>query len=238
MKKLITPLICVSLISCSSLNSPCQDQGNGHCASVTTAYQNSLEDTSTPSDFPAGTNANGYCVGSTCNSVNGGGTSKSSDLVALYNQQNMYSQQPVLGSAIRTQPKEMRVWILPYEDDVGLYHDQQYVYAVVKKGNWKYKSMSLSNPKKQFVNTAQVGDNAIDYKPFSVNSSNENSNSGSSANMVLPFQPVGQPTNGQSGSNSSKNGLIGMPNPLSTSSIQATNQNALNSVNMPTSNNQ
>lgn len=160
MKRLIIILSTIMAAGCSSLDNPCNDQGAGHCASVTTAYENSLQDTVSPSDLPRGQTTSS-------NSSNGSGSSSDSDLVVAYNNQQGYSQIPQYGDALRSAPKSMRVWILPYEDDVGLYHDQQYVYALVEKGIWKYKSVNLSKSTNKFVNTYASSDAAKStYQPF------------------------------------------------------------------------
>jgi conjugal transfer pilus assembly protein TraV len=38
--------------------------------------------------------------------------------------------------AIRTDPRMIRVWILPYEDSDGDLHDQSYLYLPVDSGRW------------------------------------------------------------------------------------------------------
>ena len=42
-------------------------------------------------------------------------------------------------SALRTQDKVMAVWIAPYEDETGNYHDGSNVFAVIEQGHWKTK---------------------------------------------------------------------------------------------------
>jgi len=37
---------------------------------------------------------------------------------------------------IRSNEKIQQIWIGPYEDTNGNYHEAAYVYAVVKKGRW------------------------------------------------------------------------------------------------------
>lgn len=45
--------------------------------------------------------------------------------------QNTYGTVP-----IRSSEKIQQIWIGPYEDTNGNYHEGSYVYAVVKKGSW------------------------------------------------------------------------------------------------------
>lgn len=150
----------VAVSGCSSLDNPCNDQGVGQCASVTSAYDNSLKNTVNAADLPRGqsvTSANGS------SSNNNAGN----DLVKAYNSQQAYSQIPQAGDALRSTPKTIRVWILPYEDDVGLYHDQQYIYALVERGSWKYKSMSLKSTSNAYTNTyAGNATSSSNYSPF------------------------------------------------------------------------
>lgn len=164
MKRFIPFILCISfmgLIGCSGLDNPCNDQGAGHCASVTTAYDNSLKNTVNETDLPRGDDGKG-----------GGGwfsSEKKPSLSEAYKMQNTYSQIPKDGVALRTQTKTMRVWILPYEDDVGLYHDQQYVYAVIKNGGWMFKSVNnrITDSQDSYSHNVLVSGNpSIKYKPF------------------------------------------------------------------------
>ena len=43
---------------------------------------------------------------------------------------------PSSGEPIRSQPKILRVWIAPWEDADGDFHDQSYVYLVADPGRW------------------------------------------------------------------------------------------------------
>lgn len=210
MKRLLIVLSTILATGCSSLDNPCNDQGAGHCASVTTAYENSLQDTVTPSDLPRGQSSSG-------SSSNGSSSlSSSDDLVAAYNSQQSYSQVPQYGDAMRTAPKSMRVWILPYEDEVGLYHDQQYVYALVEKGVWKYKSVNLSKNTNKFVNTyASSNTSKSSYQPFAAP---KESDVTLSTNQSL-ISSVGTPNSSSSNSN-----------PFSAEAISNKNTAAINSV--------
>lgn len=184
---IILSAIVTTLIGCSSLDNPCNDQGDGHCASVTTAYQNSLKDTVNPTDLPRGQSVNGSTSYSSSSSDN--------DLVVAYNKQQSYSQIPQAGDALRSAPKSMRIWLLPYEDDVGLYHDQQYVYALVERGAWKYKSTSLKTNQSPYVNTYAGKVTPSSYQPFAAKESDPISNNQS---LISSVNPTGSPFSAQS----------------------------------------
>lgn len=163
MKRIVILLAVIGLVGCSNLENPCNDQGAGHCASVTTGYENSLKDTVNPTDLPRGQEVADN--GSSSGSMQNYGSNVS--LADAYKLQNSYSQIPQAGDALRTPTKTMRVWILPYEDDVGLYHDQQYVYAVTQRGTWMFKSMSNKKSQTPYINTVAAGNvTPISYQPF------------------------------------------------------------------------
>jgi conjugal transfer pilus assembly protein TraV len=44
------------------------------------------------------------------------------------------------GVAIRSMPQVMRVWVAPWEDANGVFHDQQYSYFVADPGQWTLKA--------------------------------------------------------------------------------------------------
>lgn len=208
MKKLILLMTAV-LTGCSSLDNPCNDQGAGQCASVTTAYQNSLKNSVSPADLPRGQSVD---------SINSRSSSSSNDdLVLAYTKQQSYSQIPQAGSAMRTSPQSMRVWILPYEDDAGLYHDQQYVYALVHKGVWKYKSTSLKNTANPYINTYADSVSSSKYQPFTMKESDPISN-----NQAL-ISPLANPASSSTAQNPSTS-------PFSADAIASKNSAILNSV--------
>ncbi len=41
-----------------------------------------------------------------------------------------------MGSALRTEPRVLRLWIAPWEDSDGDLHDQSFVYLSVDPGRW------------------------------------------------------------------------------------------------------
>lgn len=209
MKKIIIlSAMVTALTACSGLDNPCNDQGGGHCASVTTAYQNSLKDTVNPTDLPRGQSSTG--------STSYSGSSDDSDLVVAYNKQQSYSQIPQAGDALRSAPKSMRIWLLPYEDDVGLYHDQQYVYALVEKGVWKYKSTSLKTSQNPYVNTYAGKITSSNYQPFAAKESDPIS---SNQSLISSVNPAGSPFSAQSiaTKNTAAINSIGTPQTSSTS---------------------
>lgn len=210
MKQRLITVLCgsIALVGCGSLDNPCNDQGVGQCASVTTAYNNSLKDTPSPADFPRGTSSKSSSSSST-----------DSDLVSAYNKQQSYSQLPTAGKALRTTPQSMRIWILPYEDELGIYHDQQYVYALVYRGEWKYKSTSLKSSTNQYVTTYADNVTSSKYQPFMAKESDPiNSNQ----NLI---STLGNP--GSTNSTGQAN------NPFSMDSVANKNNAILNSISSP-----
>lgn len=47
-----------------------------------------------------------------------------------------YPLHAYVGSPIRNQENIQQIWIGPYEDEDGNFHEPAYVYTVVKKGSW------------------------------------------------------------------------------------------------------
>ena len=47
-----------------------------------------------------------------------------------------YSSSTSAGKPIRSSESVEKIWIGPYEDSSGNYHEPSYVYTVVKKGRW------------------------------------------------------------------------------------------------------
>ena len=43
------------------------------------------------------------------------------------------------GQALLSEPQILRVWIGPWEDSAGRFHDQNYIYTVVREGEWVLK---------------------------------------------------------------------------------------------------
>jgi conjugal transfer pilus assembly protein TraV len=52
------------------------------------------------------------------------------------NKQNGYPLKTFDGAPIRSNESIQQIWIGPYEDTSGTYHEPAYVYVVVKKGRW------------------------------------------------------------------------------------------------------
>ena len=211
-KLLLLNVSILGLAGCSGLDNPCNSQGAGHCASVTTAYQNSLKDTVQPTDLPRGQSIDGSSSGGTSRHDD---SSSNQNLVASYNLQHTFSLFPLAGDPLRSTPKTMRVWILPYEDDMHLYHDQQYVYAVIERGSWKYKSMSLSSDQNYYANTIPAGQvQNISYQPFGP--AKESVPAVSNQNLI---SAIGSPSNGSN------------VTPFSSQAIAEKNTAAINSIN-------
>jgi hypothetical protein len=56
--------------------------------------------------------------------------------VAKLNKQQGYPLESFAGNPLRSSESVQQIWIGPYEDATGNYHEPAYVYAVVKKGRW------------------------------------------------------------------------------------------------------
>ena len=52
------------------------------------------------------------------------------------NRKNGYPLNAFDGTPIRSNENIQQIWIGPYEDTNGNYHEPSYVYAVIKKGRW------------------------------------------------------------------------------------------------------
>lgn len=52
------------------------------------------------------------------------------------NQSYGYPINTFAGAPIRNSENVQQIWIGPYEDASGNYHEPSYVYAVIKKGSW------------------------------------------------------------------------------------------------------
>jgi len=72
-----------------------------------------------------------------------GTDSKCGSLDAVFNKQEKEKKEvmgyPIsgyAGSPIRSHEKVQQIWLGPYEDEDGNFHEPSYVYTVVKKGIW------------------------------------------------------------------------------------------------------
>lgn len=43
---------------------------------------------------------------------------------------------PSEGTPLRSEVKQLRIWIAPFEDKDGVLHDQKFVYAITDSGQW------------------------------------------------------------------------------------------------------
>lgn len=80
------------------------------------------------------------------------------------------------GVAIRSMPQVMRVWLAPWEDSNGVFHDQSYSYFVADAGEWTLRAnteksiyangyMALERPTEK--EPAKTGSDGKDTKPVS-----------------------------------------------------------------------
>ena len=110
----------VLLAGCSA--SPaytCGSPQGGKCQSVTDAYLSAL-----------GKKLKGRS-GSDADTPNGNGLAETRARVTQYVPE---------GVAIRSSPQVMRVWVAPWEDNNGVFHDQSYNYFVADSGEWTLRA--------------------------------------------------------------------------------------------------
>lgn len=58
-----------------------------------------------------------------------------------------FMKTPASGLPIRKPPKVVRIWIAPWEDEAGDFHDQSFMYTMVNPGKWLVETnkTSISN---------------------------------------------------------------------------------------------
>jgi conjugal transfer pilus assembly protein TraV len=67
------------------------------------------------------------------------GTAKENAVARAENKiriKNGYPLNAFDGTPIRSNESVQQIWIGPYEDTSGTYHEPSYIYTVVKKGQW------------------------------------------------------------------------------------------------------
>ncbi len=40
------------------------------------------------------------------------------------------------GDPVRVEPRILRIWLAPWEDEDGVFYDQSYIYAIIDRGRW------------------------------------------------------------------------------------------------------
>ena len=152
---LIIVLLGVLLLSgCStSPNYACGTPQSGKCQSVSDSYLSAL-----------GKKLKGNATATKTTNTTGKPAVEASARVTQYIPE---------GVAIRSLPQVMRVWIAPWEDNNGVFHDQSYSYFVADAGEW---SLRANTKKSLYPNgyallerptdkTAAPADNKADAKP-------------------------------------------------------------------------
>lgn len=145
----LAALVAMACTSMSGLDSQssfsCKAPAGVSCQSISGVYANSLEDNlpfqrrgvtesaQTSSSEPQRTLATKGAVESP--TLTGDGKISPRDMDALSS-----------GVPIRQAPLVLRVWVAPYEDEVGDLHDQSYFYTMVHSGKWMIEA-----------NRAQIG---------------------------------------------------------------------------------
>lgn len=119
---LIIVLLGVLLLSgCStSPNYACGTPQGGKCQSVSDSYLSAL-----------GKKLKGNATATKTTNTTGKPAVEASARVTQYIPE---------GVAIRSLPQVMRVWIAPWEDNNGVFHDQSYSYFVADAGEWSLRA--------------------------------------------------------------------------------------------------
>lgn len=103
---------------------------------------------------------------------------------------------PSSGDPIRTQPKMLRIWVAPWEDNEGDLHDQSYIYVMADPGRWviEHHQMRIADRyRPTFIQAGQGGQSTKSISP-----SRQNQGTG----VVLPGNQSYIPA----GSNTAANG--------------------------------
>jgi conjugal transfer pilus assembly protein TraV len=66
------------------------------------------------------------------------------------------------GIAIRSMPQVMRVWVAPWEDNNGVFHDQNYNYFVADSGQW---ALSANTEKSIYANGYMALEHPTEKEP-------------------------------------------------------------------------
>lgn len=65
-----------------------------------------------------------------------GGGANSLPVLPLQETMRPFAVAPSSGTPIRSEPRILRIWIAPWEDESGSLRDQQYVFATLDNGRW------------------------------------------------------------------------------------------------------
>lgn len=129
---LILLILSVMLSACSltgldsSDDLACKAPDGVSCMSATGVYTNSLSD-----NLPAQRSVSSAESSSSSTSEANAPTNSMSKDSAIRR-----AQIPGTGTAIRSAPRVLRLWVAPWEDSDGDLHDQFYVYLTVDPGRW------------------------------------------------------------------------------------------------------
>ena len=134
------------LSGCIGMNSKfdCNVSSDGKCASMGTIHK--MADIGEFNEYPK------HKIIENSNIIKASGSNRSN--IGTSNSNNINSKYPYLGQKyypntfstfptghpLRTSETIQKIWIGPYEDDNGNYHEPSYVYAVIKKAKWLAES--------------------------------------------------------------------------------------------------
>jgi conjugal transfer pilus assembly protein TraV len=97
---------------------------------------------------------------------------------------------PSSGEPIRAQAKVLRIWVAPWEDSEGDFHDQAYLYVMADPGRWvieHYQKRIVDHYRPTFIQPGQTG-----QQPKAAQVPRPNQGSG----VVLPGNQAYSPTSG------------------------------------------
>ncbi len=145
-KQILLISILLYLTGCASTY-PCGEPDNGKCVSVSSNYDKSFSDYKNADDLPKD------------DSWFSSSDNKSTPIKMNFTK---YSQIPVDGSPLVSQPTMMRVWLTPYTDSDNIYHGQSYEYMLTDKGHWLFGNNSLEiNSKLKNISLIQGSKNTV-----------------------------------------------------------------------------
>ena len=113
------------MVGCSTTPKyACGTPEGGKCQSVNDAYLNAL----------------GKRIKHTITTGSGGTEVADTDIATSYDAAPKVTQYVPEGVAILSQPQVIRVWVAPWEDAQGIFHDQSYQYTIVDSGQWTLRA--------------------------------------------------------------------------------------------------
>lgn len=108
----------------------CKAPDGVSCKSVSGVYANAIEN-----NLP-GQRRDGLLGNVIDDKVTTDATSNQTSTVKPTMARTLHHEAPTEGSPLRSEVKQLRIWIAPFEDKEGILHDQKFVYAITDTGQW------------------------------------------------------------------------------------------------------